>query len=133
MNEKISIETLEHALTELHRVAFILWSEARSDSGKTQEEVDFLGYVNRQINKVKTAVSRHRRGKEFARIQIDWEHSCERWWSNGGNAIWEQMVGGHACSTDSVTVSVEDAKEFIRAGAKIPGWEEAPFVITELN
>lgn len=65
-------------------------------------------------------------------ITVDYEHNCEKWW----DAAREEAKGNppSACvglldSVDTLTVTAEDAKEFLEWAAKIPGFNEQPFVV----
>ena len=66
-------------------------------------------------------------------ITVDYEHNCETWWTNAR----EEAKGNppSACvglldSVNSLTVSADDAAEFIQWASKIDGWNESPFVIS---
>lgn len=65
-------------------------------------------------------------------ITVDFEHNCETWWV----AARAEARGNppSACiglleSVNTLTVSEEDAAEFVAWAKAIPGWSEQPFVI----
>ena len=64
-------------------------------------------------------------------IVVDYEHNCETWW----DAARLEATGNppSACvgllnDVNTVTVSSEDATEFIDWAKQIPGWSESPFL-----
>lgn len=68
-------------------------------------------------------------------ITTDYEHNCDTWWTNAR----EEAKGNPptACvglldETDSVVVSDEDAAEFVAWAEGIEGWNEQPFVISQV-
>jgi hypothetical protein len=70
------------------------------------------------------------------KITADYEHNCETWW----NAAREEAKGNQpsACVglldwTNEIICSDEDAAEFLAWAAKLPGWDESPFVVEVLD
>ena len=66
-------------------------------------------------------------------ITVDYEHNCEKWWTNArlealGNP--PSACVGLLDSVNNMTASDEHAVLFIQWASKIEGWDESPFVIT---
>lgn len=67
-------------------------------------------------------------------ISVDYEHNCETWWDNARNEARGNpptTCVGLLDSCDTLTVSDEDADEFIAWAKEIDGWSESPFVIND--
>jgi hypothetical protein len=69
-------------------------------------------------------------------IAVDYEHNCETWWDAArieakGNP--PSACVGLLDGVNTLTVSDEDAAEFLDWAKQIDGWEEEPFVITVKN
>ena len=66
-------------------------------------------------------------------ITVDYEHNCETWW----DAARREARGNPptACvgllgSGETITVSDEDAQEFLEWAEKVDGWSEKPFIVS---
>lgn len=67
-------------------------------------------------------------------ITVDYEHNCESWWTAARTEATSNpptACVGLLDSIDTITVSDEDAAEFIGWASKIDGWDESPFVLAK--
>lgn len=66
-------------------------------------------------------------------ISIDSEHNCETWWDNGGLELWQSFTRHFFCCVLGILVDKDSAESFQKDAAEIPGWDDEPFMFTEVE
>jgi hypothetical protein len=58
------------------------------------------------------------------RLSVDFEHPSRTWWENGGQELWDGVVGGFEES--KVVLDDDLAASWLARARAIPGWNDGP-------
>ncbi len=60
----------------------------------------------------------------MVRLAIDFENRSQRWWENGGRALWDSLLEGF--DNNDVVLERSIAESVLAEAEKIPGWNDGP-------